>query len=204
MHDRMSGGKATKRSASGATAKKTTYSDETNHAVVSLTPKEDNPSWWVSTLAPLTLPGLKEASKHAAKLNENRMLYNVSDATKAQIKGYHLTQIKGQTLDILWVFPSFEIFYYRNFLDTVHGRKSSHMMASSHSGFFLFYHYNRQGSCLRTVIQPLVETTGLLISWFFSFLSRTIPTSSDQQGGGLLSDHLHGHNHLYSRSTDWG
>jgi len=84
MHDRMSGGKATKRSASGATAKKTTYSDETNHAVVSLTPKEDNPSWWVSTLAPLTLPGLKEASKHAAKLNENRMLYNVSDATKAQ------------------------------------------------------------------------------------------------------------------------
>jgi len=35
----------------------------------------------VSTLAPLTL--LKAASKHAAKLNENRMLYNVSDATKA-------------------------------------------------------------------------------------------------------------------------
>ena len=81
-HDRMSGAKAAKRSTSGATAMKTTYSDDTNHAVVSLTPKEDDPSWWVSTLAPLTL--LKAASKHAAKLNENRMLYNVSDATKAQ------------------------------------------------------------------------------------------------------------------------
>jgi len=30
--------------------------------------------------------------------------------------------------------------------------KSSHTMASPHSGFFLFYHYNLQGSCLRTVI----------------------------------------------------
>jgi len=200
--DRMSSGKGAKRTNSGSTGKKTTFSDETNHAAVSLLPKEEDSRRWVSTLAPL--PPFRAASKHAARLNENRMLYNVSDATKAQIKGYHLTQIKGQTLDILWVFPSFEIFYYRNFLDTVHGRKSSHMMASSHSGFFLFYHYNRQGSCLRTVIQPLVETTGLLISWFFSFLSRTIPTSSDQQGGGLLSDHLHGHNHLYSRSTDWG
>ena len=83
-------------------------------------------------------------------------------------------------------------------------RKSSHMMASSHSGFFLFYHYNLQGSCLRTVIQPLTETAGLLISWVFPFLPRTIPTSTDQQGGGLLSDHPHGHNHLYSQSTDWG
>ena len=32
-------------------------------------------------LSSLTL--LKAASKHAAKLNENRMLYNVDDATKA-------------------------------------------------------------------------------------------------------------------------
>jgi len=48
---------------------------------------------------------------------------------------------------------------------------------------FLFYHYNLQGSCLRTVIQPLVETAGLLISWAFPFLPRTIPTSTDQQGG---------------------
>jgi len=57
----------------------------------------------------------------AAKLNENRMMYNVSDATQAQIKGYYLTQIKDQTLDILWVFSSVEIFYHCNFLDTVHG-----------------------------------------------------------------------------------
>jgi len=77
----MSGGKATKRSTSGATSKKTTLLDETNHAAVSITFKEDNSSPWISTLAPLTL--LKAGSKHAAKLNENRMLYNVSDATKA-------------------------------------------------------------------------------------------------------------------------
>ena len=59
-------------------------------------------------------------------------------------------------------------------------RKSSHLMASSHSGLFLFYHYNLPGSCLRTVIQPLTETAGLLISWVFSFLPRTIPASTDQ------------------------
>ena len=29
----------------------------------------------------------------------------------------------------------------------------------------------------------MVETAGLLISWVFSFLPRTIPTSTDQQGG---------------------
>jgi len=57
------------------------------------------------------------------------------------------------------------------------------MMAPSHSGFFLFYHYNLQRSRLRTVIQPLAEPAGLLISWVFSFLPRTIPTSTDQQGG---------------------
>ena len=56
-------------------------------------------------------------------------------------------------------------------------------MVPSHSGFFLFYHYNLQGSCLRTVIQSLVETAGLLISWvFFPFLPQTILTSTDQQG----------------------
>jgi len=55
--------------------------DETNHAAVSLTPIEDDSSQWVSTLAPLTL--LKAASMHAAWLNEHRMLYTVSDATKA-------------------------------------------------------------------------------------------------------------------------
>ena len=56
IHDRMSGGKAAKRSNSGVKA------DERNHAVVSLTPKEDDSSRWVSTLAPLTL--LKTVSKH--------------------------------------------------------------------------------------------------------------------------------------------
>ena len=56
--------------------------DETNHAVVSLIPTEDDPTRWVSTLAPLTL--LKAASKHAARLNEHRMLYTVSDETNSE------------------------------------------------------------------------------------------------------------------------
>jgi len=80
-HDRMSGGKTTKPQNSGCAVKKTTSSDETNHAVVSLLPKKEDSSQWVSTLAPLTL--LKAASKHVAKLNENRMMYNVINATKA-------------------------------------------------------------------------------------------------------------------------
>jgi len=41
-HDRMIGEKPAKRSNSGATAKKTTFLDETNHATVFLTPKEDD------------------------------------------------------------------------------------------------------------------------------------------------------------------
>jgi len=118
-HDRMSGGKGAKRTNSGSAGKKTTFLDEKNHAAVSHTPKKKDGSQWVSTLAPLTL--LKAASKHAAKLNENRMMYNVSDATQAQIKGYYLIQINGQNLDILWVFSSVEKFYHSNFLDTVHG-----------------------------------------------------------------------------------
>jgi len=82
-HDRMSGGKAAKQSNCVDTVKKTPFSDETNHATVSLTPKEDDYSRWVSTLAPLTL--LKAGSKYASKLNENRMLYNVSDAIKDRV-----------------------------------------------------------------------------------------------------------------------
>jgi len=80
-HGSMNAGKGAKRTTSGSAGKKTTYLDEMNHAVASLLPKEDDSRQWVSTLAPLTL--LKAASQHAATLNENRMLYNVSDATKA-------------------------------------------------------------------------------------------------------------------------
>jgi len=78
----MSGGKGAKRMNSGSAGKKTTFSDETNHAAVSLLPKKEDSSRGVSTLAPLTL--LKAASKHAAKLNENRMLCNVSDQQRPQ------------------------------------------------------------------------------------------------------------------------
>jgi len=45
------------------------------------------------------------------------------------------------------------------------------MMASSHSWFFLFCHYNLLGYCLWTVIQPLEETTGLIMSWVLLFLT---------------------------------
>jgi len=81
----MSGGKGAKRTNSGSAGKKTTFSDETNHADVSLLPEKEHDNQLVCTLAPLTL--LKAASKHAEKLNENRMMYNVSDAIQAQIKG---------------------------------------------------------------------------------------------------------------------
>ena len=77
-------------------------------------------------------------------------------------------------------------------------------MTLSHSGFFLFHHYNLFGYFLQTVNQPLTETTGLLISWACSFLPRTISTTTDEQGGGLLSDHPHGHNHSDPQFTDWG
>ena len=68
-HDRMIGGKAAKRSNSGATAKKTTFLDETNHAAVSLTPKEDDSSRWVSTLAP-------QMPHHSSHSNENGVFCN--------------------------------------------------------------------------------------------------------------------------------
>ena len=60
-----------------------------------------------------------------------------------------MTQIKGQTLDILLVFSSVENSYHRNFVDTLHGGNPLHHTV----GFYFFYHYNLQGSCLRTVIQ---------------------------------------------------
>jgi len=77
----MNARKGAKRTTSGSAGKNTTYSDEINHVVASLLPKEDDSSRWVSTLAPLTF--LKAASKHAVTFNENRMLYNVSNAPKA-------------------------------------------------------------------------------------------------------------------------
>jgi len=62
--------------------------------------------------------------------------------------------------------------------------KSGHTMVPSHSGFFLFYHYNLQGSCLRTVIQPLVETAGLLISWVFLFYTTNHTSLNGSTRGG--------------------
>ena len=150
-HDRMSGGKGTKRTNSDAAAKKTTFSDKTNHAAVGLVPAEVESDGWGSTLAPLTL--LQAASKHAVKLNENRMLY---------------IYIKGQTLDILWVFPFVEKFYHRHFLDTVHGRNSSHMIASSHSSL------RTLRSCFRTA-------SGVNTRWIHKLLC-TVP------GGDTVTD----------------
>ena len=77
-----------------------------------------------------------------------------------------------QTIDIQWVFFFLSrIFPQSFFLDTVHGQKSSHILPSSQSGFFLFNHCNLPGYWLRPVIQPLAETTSLLImiSWGFPF-----------------------------------
>ena len=52
----MNARKGAKRTTSGSAGKNTTYSDEINHVVASLLPKEDDSSRWVSTLAPLYLP----------------------------------------------------------------------------------------------------------------------------------------------------
>jgi len=186
---------------SGSAGKKTTFSDETNHAAVSLLPKKEDSSLGVFTLTPLAL--LKAVNKHAAKLNENRMLCNVV-IKKDPNKGLLFDPNKGSNLGHPVGFFFCRKILPPQFFGYCPRRKSSHMMALSHSGFFLYYHYNLRGSCLWTVIQTLTETAGVLISWVFSFLPRTIPTSTDQQGGGLLSDHPHGHNHLYSQSSDWG
>jgi len=97
-----------------------------------------------------------------------------------------LSQIQGQTLDILWVF-----FILSRIFPTA--TSPNHTMAGlqihPHDGsitqwvFLFFYHYTFQGVCLRTLIPPLEKTTGLLNSWVFPFLPRTSPTSTDRQGG---------------------
>jgi len=93
-HGSMNAGKGANRTTSGSAVKKKTYSDEINHAVASLLPKEDDSSWWVSTLAPLTL--LKAANKHVVTLNENRMLYNVSHVTKATMATPPIVNFRSQ------------------------------------------------------------------------------------------------------------
>ena len=82
--------------------------------------------------------------------------------------------------------------------------KSTHTMVPSHSGFFLFNHYTFQGFCLRAVIQPLVETTGLLNSWVFLIFTTNLTNLNGSTRGGLLPEHPHGQHHSYSQSTDWG
>ena len=69
-------------------------------------------------------------------------------------------------------------------------------MVPSHSGFFLFYHYTFQGFCLRTVIQPLVETTGLLNSWVFLIFTTNHTNLNGSTRGGLLPEHPHGQKSL--------
>ena len=104
--------------------------------------------------------------------------------TKAQIKGYYLTQIKGQTLDILWVFLLSRIFTTAN--------SSNHSMTSSqippHNGFstqwvFLFYYYNLQGSCLRTVIQPCRSPH--IVGFFFFTTNHTTLNGITRWGSPL-------------------
>ena len=82
--------------------------------------------------------------------------------------------------------------------------KSTHPMVPSHSGFFLFYHYTFQGFCLRTLIQPLVETTGLLNSWVLLIFTTNHTNLNGSRRGGLLPEYPHGQNHSYLQSPDWG
>ena len=63
---------------------------------------------------------------------------NINQLTKAQIKGYYLTQIKGQTLDILWVLSSVQNFHHRKFLHTVHdGNSATRWLHHTVDFFFL-------------------------------------------------------------------
>ena len=79
-------------------SKKTTFAEDVNHATVQPPPLEEaagNVDGWGFTLVPLTL--LKAASRHADKLNNDRMSYHVRDATKVVMVEY----IKGLNL---WIF----------------------------------------------------------------------------------------------------
>ena len=102
----------------------------------------------------------------------------------------------------LWTFCGFLFWFLTTIISRILSTDRNPATYWLHHILVFFYHCNLPGYCLRAVIQPLVETTGLLISWVFSFLPQTIPTSTDQQGGDLLPDHPHGHNHLYSHFTD--
>ena len=97
-----------------------------------------------------------------------------------------MSQIQGQTLDILWVFfYSVKNFSHRNLTQPHDGwitnpptRWFHHTVGFS---FFLPLHFS---SSLSTDTHPTIgKTTGLINSWVFPFLPRTSPTSTDRQRG---------------------
>ena len=63
-------------------------------------------------------------------------------------------------------------------------------------GFSFFYHYTFQGFCLRTLIQPLEKTTGLLNSWVFPFVTTNLTNLNGSTRGGILPEHPHGRKSL--------
>ena len=83
-------------------SKKTKFTEDVKHATAQPPPLgplleevAGNVDVWGSTLVPLTL--FKTASRHADKLNNDRMSYYVRDATKVIMVEY----IKGSNL---WIF----------------------------------------------------------------------------------------------------
>ena len=68
--------------------------------------------------SPIRLVHTLQGSETAALTQRKWSVVKWTLSTKAQIKGYYLTQIQGQTLDsdILWVFNSVQNFYHRKFI----------------------------------------------------------------------------------------
>jgi len=135
--------------------------------------------------------------------DENTMLYNVSDVTKAQIKGYYLTQIKGQTLDILWVFPSVEIFYHRNFVDTFHGGNPATWWLHHKVGFDFF-----TTTTFKDLVYGQSSSTGRdygsphIVDFFFFTTNHTNLNGSIRWGSPFRPPPWA--QSLYSQSSDWG
>jgi len=80
-----------------------------------------------------------------------------------------------------------------------------------HAGFITqwissssFYHYNLPDIVYGQSSSHRQETTGLLISWVFSFFYHEPYQPKRITEGVSFDDHSHGHNYCYPQFTDWG
>ena len=142
----------------------------------------------------------------AALTQRKRNVVQCSLSTKAQIKGYYLTQIKVQTLDILWVFSSVQNFYHRKFIQPHEDFITNPATRWLHHtvGFFFF---------TTTTFKDLVYGQSsshwqrLRVSSyreFFLFYHEPYQPQRINKVRVSFQTTPMGKNHLYSQSTDWG